>query len=52
MSGTCVTAGYFMREHMAENPNLEAFSREEAAVGRMLRTGDASLGLGLGLGLK
>ena len=52
MSGTCVTAGYFMREHMAENPNLEAFSREEAAVGRMLRTGDAGLGLGLGLGLK
>ena len=51
MSGACVTAGYFMREHMAEDPNLEAFSREEATVGRMLRTGDTNLGLGLGSGL-
>ncbi len=29
-----------MRDHMAEDPNIEAFSREGAAVGRMLRTGD------------
>ena len=40
MSGACVTAGYLMRDHMAEDPNIEAFSREGAAVGRMLRTGD------------
>ena len=40
VSGTCVTAGYLMRDHMAEDPNFEAFSREGAAVGRMLRTGD------------
>ena len=40
VEGACVTAGYLMREHMAQDPNIEAFSLPTSSVGRMLRTGD------------
>ena len=38
--GPCVTHGYLMREHMSQDPNIEAFSKETSSVGKMLRTGD------------
>lgn len=40
VTGACVTAGYLMREHMAADPNVEAYSKPSSPVGRMLRTGD------------
>ena len=40
VAGPCVTAGYLMRDHMSQDPNIEAFSLPTAPVGRMLRTGD------------
>jgi len=40
VSGNCVTAGYLMRDHMSQDPNIEAFSLPSAPMGRMLRTGD------------
>ena len=40
VSGPCVTAGYLMRDHMSQNPNIEAFTPADSPVGRMLRTGD------------
>ena len=40
VTGPCVTAGYLMRPHMEQDPNIEAFSKAASPVGRMLRTGD------------
>ena len=40
VTGECVTAGYLMREHMSQDPNIEAYSLPTSPVGRMLRTGD------------
>ena len=40
VAGECVTAGYLMREHMSQDPNIEAFSLCGSQPGRMLRTGD------------
>ena len=40
VTGECVTAGYLIREHMASDPNIEAYSLPSSTVGRMLRTGD------------
>ena len=40
VSGPCVTSGYLMREHMSQDPNVEAFTSASSKVGRMLRTGD------------
>jgi len=40
VTGACVTSGYLMRDHMSQDPNIEAFSLPTSSVGRMLRTGD------------
>jgi len=40
VAGACVTAGYLMRDHMSQDPNIEAYSLPSSPVGRMLRTGD------------
>jgi acyl-CoA synthetase (AMP-forming)/AMP-acid ligase II len=40
VAGACVTGGYLMRDHMSQDPNIEAFSLPSSSVGRMLRTGD------------
>eukprot|EP00316_Scyphosphaera_apsteinii_P011436 CAMPEP_0119313294 /NCGR_PEP_ID=MMETSP1333-20130426/28625_1 /TAXON_ID=418940 /ORGANISM="Scyphosphaera apsteinii, Strain RCC1455" /LENGTH=724 /DNA_ID=CAMNT_0007318099 /DNA_START=30 /DNA_END=2204 /DNA_ORIENTATION=+ len=40
VTGKCVTLGYYMRPHMDADPNIEAFSRSDSGVGKMLRTGD------------
>ena len=40
VAGACVTSGYLMRDHMAQDPNIEAFSLPTSGIGKMLRTGD------------